>query len=140
MRQLFEASFYLYVFPVWTEKILQAQQAAKLEYRKSQTSGAFDCLAKFCFHLFRTFDLHIGGNKRIDAADFGFNPKIGTLGYHSQAARAGFLSLLQFSLTTLRVRQNCEMSGKRKTKVDAFEPVDGFRQHRNAVFEVTLLA
>src|SRR5215471_14996557 len=59
MRQLFEASFNLYVFPVWTEKILQAQQAAKLEYRKSQTSRAFDCLAKFCFHLC-TFDLHVG--------------------------------------------------------------------------------
>src|SRR5262249_59620825 len=58
MRQPFEARFNLYVFPVWTEKTLQAQQAAKLEYRESQTPRAFDCLAEFCFHLFFTFHLH----------------------------------------------------------------------------------
>src|SRR5215831_4552026 len=140
MRQLFETGFNLYVFPVWAEKILQAQQAAKLEYRKSKTSRTFDCLAKFCFDLFCTFHLHVGCNKCIDAAGFGLDPKIGTFGYHCQTARAGFLCLLQFSLETLGLSQAREMSWKRKAKIDAFEPVDGFRQHRNAVFEVAVLA
>src|SRR5262249_2188421 len=91
MRQLFETGFNLYVFPVWAEKILQAQHAAKLEYRKSKTSRTFDCLAKFCFDLFCTFHLHVGCNKCIDAAVFCPAPKSGTLRYHFHNARARFL-------------------------------------------------
>src|SRR5262249_17811653 len=76
----------------------------------------------------------------IDAAYFRLDPEIGTFGYHCQTARAGFLCLLQFSLETLGLSQAREMSWKRKTKIDAFESVDGFRQHRNAVFAVAVLA
>ena len=93
MRQLFYPGFDLNVFSVGAEKILQAEQRAEFEYRKSQFSCGLDRLAKFRFDFFCALRLQIGFNESIDATHLRLDPAIGTIGDQRQRCVASMLSL-----------------------------------------------